>query len=78
MYRNISAAERHKLCSHEGLIEKNNHLKQKSMATKRQVSNSEDENDLHSLTTQNEDICLFKLNQNDQTPGGTKRRKKKR
>ncbi|CAF4136311.1 unnamed protein product, partial [Rotaria sordida] len=46
------------------------------MATKRQVSNSEDENDLHSLTTQNEDICLIKLNQNDQTPGGTKRRKK--
>ncbi|CAF1079578.1 unnamed protein product [Rotaria sordida] len=47
------------------------------MATKRQVSNSEDENDLHSLTTKNEDICLIKLNQNDQTPGGTKRRKKK-
>ncbi|CAF1158489.1 unnamed protein product [Rotaria sordida] len=76
MYRNISVAERDKLCNHEGLIEKNNHLKQKSMATKRQVSNSEDENDLHSLTTQNEDIGLIKLNQNDQTPGGTKRRKK--
>ncbi|CAF0995819.1 unnamed protein product [Rotaria sp. Silwood1] len=46
------------------------------MSTKRQVSNSEDENDLHFLTTQNEDNCSIKLNQNDQTPGGTKRRKK--
>ncbi|CAF2965217.1 unnamed protein product [Rotaria sp. Silwood2] len=46
------------------------------MATKRSVSNSEDENDLHSLTERDENICLIKINQSDQTPGGTKRRRK--
>ena len=76
MYRNFTAAERDKLCSHEGLIENNNQLKQKPKTMKRQGSHSGGENVHNSLIRQDEKNYAIQPNQGDETPGGTKRLKK--